>query len=89
MRTTLNLSETLIAELMKVSGVKTKTGAIHLAISEFIRQKKLAKLRGLSGKLRIDLDWRKLEEAELTQPETSRSRTPFLLSGIRPPQSSL
>jgi Arc/MetJ family transcription regulator len=56
MRTTLNLSETLIADLMKVSGVKTKTEAIHLAISEFIRQKKLAKLRGLSGKLRIDLE---------------------------------
>ena len=73
MRTTLNLSETLIAELMRVSGLKTKTEAIHLAISEFIRQKKLAKLRSLSGKLRIDLDWRELEEAELKSQE-SRER---------------
>ena len=56
MRTTLNLSETLIAELMKVSGVKTKTEALHLAISEFIRQKKLAKLRSLSGKLQLHRD---------------------------------
>ena len=69
MRTTLNLSEILIAELMKVSGSKTKTEAIHLAISEFIRQKQLAKLRSLSGKLRIDLDWRELEEAELKSQE--------------------
>ena len=29
MRTTLNLSEELIAELMKVSGLKTKTEAIY------------------------------------------------------------
>ncbi len=73
MRTTLNLSESLITELMKVSRAKTKTEAIHLAISEFIRQKKLARLRSLSGKLRIDLDWRELEEAELKSQE-SRER---------------
>ena len=69
MRTTLNLSETLIAELMKVSGLKTKTEAIHLAISEFIRREKLSRLRSLSGKLRIDLDWREVEEAELKSQE--------------------
>jgi hypothetical protein len=73
MRTTLNLSDTLIAQLMKVSGARTKTEAIHLAISEFIRQKKLAKLRSLSGKLRIDLDWREMEEAEMKSQE-SRER---------------
>ena len=74
MRTTLNLSDDLIAELMKVSGLKTKTEAIHLAISEFIRRKKLRSLMDLSGKIRIDPNWQELEEAELKAQER-RERT--------------
>jgi Arc/MetJ family transcription regulator len=41
MRTTLSLDDGLIKELMKVTRAKTKTEAIHLAISEFIRRKKI------------------------------------------------
>ena len=74
MRTTLNLSDDLVTELMKVSGVKTKTEAIHLAISEFIRWRKLSQLAALSGKIRIDLNWQELEEAELKAQER-RERT--------------
>ncbi len=41
MRTTMSLDGVLIKELMQVTGAKTRTEAIHLAISEFIRRKKL------------------------------------------------
>ena len=65
MRTTMSLDDRLIKELMDVTGAKTKTGAIHLAISEFIRRKKIEGLLALEGRIHIDLDWRELEEQEL------------------------
>lgn len=69
MRTTLNLDEELIEELMKVTEAKTKVEAVNLAISEFIRRKKLAGLLALEGKVQLDLDWRDLEERELKAQE--------------------
>lgn len=65
MRTTMSLDDGLIKELMDVTGARTKTEAIHLAISEFIRRKKIEGLLALEGKVHIDLDWRELEEREL------------------------
>jgi len=49
MRTTLDLDETLVSELMKVTRAKTKTEAIHLAITDLIRRKKIERLKTLSG----------------------------------------
>jgi len=73
MRTTLNLDEDLVGELMKATKAKTKTEAIHLAISEFVRHRKLEGLKALSGKIHFDLDWRELEEQELkAQAERER-----------------
>ncbi len=65
MRTTMRLDDRLIKELMDVTGAKTKTEAIHLAISEFIRRKKIEGLLALEGKVHLDVDWRELEELEL------------------------
>jgi Arc/MetJ family transcription regulator len=65
MRTTLDLDEALVQELLKTTEAKTKTEAIHLAIAELIRRRKLEKLKNLSGKIHIDLNWRKREQAEL------------------------
>ncbi len=65
MRTTMSLDDGLVKELMKVTGARTKTAAIHLAISEFLRRKKIEELLALEGKIQLDLDWRELEELEL------------------------
>lgn len=65
MRTTLNLDEELVRELMKVTEAKTKTAAIHQAISEAIRRRKLDQLKSLSGKVRVAADWKKSEQAEI------------------------
>jgi Arc/MetJ family transcription regulator len=67
MRTTLNLDDALVHELMKATRARTKTDAIHQAISDMIRRKKLTKLKSLSGKIRINLDWRKQEDVEIRQ----------------------
>lgn len=65
MRTTMSLDDGLIKELMKVTGARTKTEAIHLAMTEFIRRKRVEELLALEGKVHLDLDWRELEESEL------------------------
>ena len=53
MRTTLDLDEELVAELMKTTAAKTKTEAIHVAMAELIRRKKIEQLKTMSGKVKI------------------------------------
>lgn len=65
MRATLNLPGDLVQDLLKVSGETKKTKAIILAIEEYVRRRRKEKLLSLSGKIHIDLDWRKMEELEL------------------------
>jgi Arc/MetJ family transcription regulator len=50
MRTTLNLPENLIAEAMKLTGEKTKTGVIRLALTNLIEEDKLKDLKNYYGK---------------------------------------
>jgi len=65
MRTTLNLDESLLKDLMSVTSAKTKTDAIHQAISDLIRRKKLEKLKSLSGHVHLASNWEKSEALEL------------------------
>jgi hypothetical protein len=65
MRTTLDLNEKLIRDLMTVTAAKTKTEAIHQAAAEMIRRKKFDQLKSLSGTIHLDLDWKSLEQAEI------------------------
>jgi len=69
MRTTLNLDEALIKELMTATKAKTKTEAIHQAIAGFLRRRKIQRLLALEGKIHLDLDWRQLEEEEMKAQE--------------------
>jgi hypothetical protein len=64
MRTTLNLDESLLKDLMSVTSAKTKTDAIHQAISDLIRRKKLEKLKSLSGRVHLSSDRQKFEALE-------------------------
>ncbi len=73
MRTTLNLDDALIDELMAATKAKTKTEAIHQALSEFVRRRKRQRLKALSGKIHIDLDWRQ-NEAEEMKAQAERER---------------
>ncbi|MBN1292944.1 MAG: type II toxin-antitoxin system VapB family antitoxin [Candidatus Latescibacteria bacterium] len=69
MRATLNIPDELIEELMKMSGTKTKTQAICLAIEEYNRRKKVDKLLSLQGKVDMDDTWQEMEEIELKDIE--------------------
>jgi hypothetical protein len=75
MRTTLDLNEKLIRELMDVTAANAKTEAIHQAAAELIRRKTLGQLKSLSGAIHLDLDWKSLEHAEsLRQASLKRGR---------------
>lgn len=54
MRTNVTLDESLVAELLRLSGAKTKTAAVTVAVTEQIRRAKLRKLADLLGHVGVD-----------------------------------
>jgi hypothetical protein len=64
MRTTLNLSDDLIKEVINLTNSKTKTEAVNRALQEFIHRKRLEALINLRGKISLKENWRKLREME-------------------------
>ena len=75
MRTTMTLDDRLVKELMALTGAKSRTAAIHTAMAELIRRKKLEGLKALSGQIRIADDWRANEEIELKEQAARERRT--------------
>ena len=67
MRTTINVSDELINALLERTKSRTKTQAIETAIREYLDKKAIEDLISLSGKIDIDADWQKDEEAELDE----------------------
>jgi Arc/MetJ family transcription regulator len=67
MRTTINIQDDLMDALLARTKSKTKTKAIELAIKDYIEKKSIEDLISLSGKINVDLDWQKEEEAELNE----------------------
>jgi hypothetical protein len=69
MRATLNIPDELINEVQRLSGEKTKTQAIVTVMEEYIRRKRMEDLLALRGKIAIDYDWEREEEAEVKAAE--------------------
>jgi hypothetical protein len=65
MRTTLNISEDMLEEISRLSGVKCKTEIIDRALREMLDRLRRQKLKGAWGKIAIDLDVQKLRRREL------------------------
>jgi len=65
MRTTINIQDDLMDRLLAGTKSKTKTKAVEIAIKDYIEKKSIEDLLSLSGKIDIDPDWEKEEEAEL------------------------
>ena len=74
MRTTLNLDDKLVRELMETTSAKNKTEAIHMAMKELIRRRKLEKLKALSGKIHLDVDTKAREKVETEHQESLKRR---------------
>lgn len=65
MRTTLNLDDHLMHDLLRVTHADTKTQAVTEAVKDHIRRKQLEELRQLRGQVPLRKNWRRLEQLEL------------------------
>ncbi|WP_111671336.1 type II toxin-antitoxin system VapB family antitoxin [Algoriphagus litoralis] len=62
MRTNIEINQNLIEEIMKMTSIKTKKEAVHLALEEFLRRLKLNELAGMAGEIEWEGD---LEEMRI------------------------
>lgn len=74
MRATLNIPDDLLAEVQKITGEKSKTKAITIAMREYIRQKRIKELIALRGKIQIEDVTDELEKLELEEMEENDKR---------------
>jgi len=74
LRATLNIPDNLLSEVQRISGEKSKTKAIIIAMKEFIRQKKIKELIALSGKIQIEDVTAEMEELEIREMEENDKR---------------
>lgn len=74
MRATLNIPDELVAQVQRLSGKKTKTEAIVVAMQEFVRQRAIKKLLAMKGKLEIEDVSEELENLELKEAEEDAAR---------------
>ena len=56
MRTTLDIPDRLMQEVLRVSRVKTKTMVVVLGLQELLNRYKLAQLRALRGRVELTVD---------------------------------
>lgn len=56
MRTTLDLPEDLVESARQALGFKSKTDTIIVALRELVRRHRLEELKGLLGRVELDVD---------------------------------
>ncbi len=69
MRATLNIPDDLLDDVQSLSGEKSKTRAIVIAMEDFVRRRRMESLISLRGKVTIDYDWESAEQEELLAAE--------------------
>ncbi len=56
MRTTLDLPDDLLEEARTALGFKSKTDTVVMALRELLRRRRLEELKGLMGRVRLEMD---------------------------------
>lgn len=66
MRTNIVLDDRLVEEAVKISKAKSKREVVHLALKEFVENRKRLNLADLRGKVRFneDYDYKKMREGK-------------------------
>jgi hypothetical protein len=64
MRATVTMEKDLLERLVKETNAKTKASAVKQAINEYLRRRKVDKIRSLKGKLEFDLEAEELRHYE-------------------------
>jgi hypothetical protein len=64
MRATVTIEKDILDELVKETRAKSKTTAVKKAIHEYLRRKKIEKIKSMKGKLEFDLTAEELRHYE-------------------------
>jgi len=64
MRATVTLEKDILDELLRETKAKSKTTAVKKAIHEYLRRKKIEKIKFMKGKLEFDLTAEELRHYE-------------------------
>ena len=67
MRTTLDIDQELLEELLRVTKERSKSRAVNRALREYLRRLRLEELRQMSGEVELREDWEELREMELDE----------------------
>lgn len=67
MRTSLNIDDTMLHEVMKETGKKNRSEAIRLALDTYLKQQKKNKILALRGKVDIEDNWQQLRKLEMSE----------------------
>jgi len=68
-RTTLDIPEDLLRAVTEIVGVKKKSEAVRIALSDFTRRKRREQLLALRGKLAIEDVTGDMEDAEIADAQ--------------------
>jgi hypothetical protein len=74
MRTTLDLPEGLMNEAQRLLGFKSKTDTVVVSLTELIRRRRIEELKGLAGRVDLNLDLTRSRRRPTVAGETSRGR---------------
>lgn len=64
MRTTVDIKEGLLEELVKLTGEKSKNKALNKAIEEYVRRRRIEELRAMLGTIDLVDNWYELRHME-------------------------
>ena len=67
MRTTLNIKDDVIKQIVELTGAKNKSHAVNEVLEAYVREKQMQKLLELRGKLHLEDNWKRLREMELDE----------------------
>lgn len=65
MRTTLDIKEAVLEDVVKLTGQKNKSKAVEQALEEYVRHMLREELISLLGTMQLEPDWRKLRSGEM------------------------
>lgn len=69
MRTTLNIDDHLMKQLLAATHEKSKTRAISIAIKDYLKKKHMKKILSYQGTIDIENNWQQLEKEEIMEYE--------------------
>lgn len=72
MRTTLDIDERLIEEVVALTKEKSKGKAVSKALTEYIRRKRVEELKALAGHIDLVDNLKELEELEIEEMARSQ-----------------